>query len=1330
MSDSPAVTLPRSQLAPPPREDGRPCLTPVDVAARLAPYVPRVTLNWLAASSDAKHQRCKGTLLFVDVSGFTALTERLAARGKVGAEEITGVIGSVFGELLAIASAYGADLLKWGGDAVLLYFGDPDSAPRACRAAVLMSRAMTRIGRLRTSAGRVTLEVSIGAHSGGFDLYLLGKRHRELIVTGPAASVTARMEALASAGEVVVSPNTAALLDRGVLGEAKSGGVVIIGAPEADTVASLPVAPVAGLDVASLLPADTGLHLLSGIDEAEHRQATVAFLEFSGIDALTAGAGPDHVAACLDPVLTAVEDAAERYAVNFHETDIGPDGGKIVLVGGVPRVHGNDAERVLRAVHDVVAEHPRASPVKLRAGVNAGRVFVFSHDFGMAKRRIYAITGDAVNLTARVMGKSGPSQVWATEAALIKARNPFETEPVPPFRVKGKSEPVVASLVGAPRYADSEPIGDGLVFVGREAELEELLRRADAAAYSGGSLVQIIGPPGIGKSRLVSEAIDRWALSTLRVGCEEYGSATAYLPFRRIFRRLLGLADEAGPEIVEAELRRAVNELTPDLEPFIPLLADVVDVLVPSTRQVDELELRFRRVRLEQSVVQLLQAYLSAPSALVIEDVQHIDEASASLLERIALAAGGLPLLVVLTGELGGQPTPAETAAPRLVLEIEPLNGEAAVRLAGSTAATALSPTHIAAIVERADGNPLFLRELLRSAELAGGVENLPESLEPLLVAEIDRLLPSDRQILRAAAVLGSQFDRALLGEVLDSGNSIDELAWTRLRAFVAPMATGWRFAHGLMRDAAYEGLSFKRRKEMHGRAAQAIESRTPPDEAAELLSLHCLHAEHYERAWHYSRLAGDRARALWANVDAATFYGRALEAANHLRVPRSDVSAVAEALGDSCELTARYESSRRAYAKAKRLCHDDVDRVRLLRKLGVLHERQGRYQDALSSYTRGRRLLTEGSLAASAERAELDLASAGIRSRQDRYRECLRFATEAAREAERAHHRSGLAHALYLQHITSVDLGQANDDLAYRSLAIFEDLGDLVGQGNVLNNLGISAYYLGRWVPALDFYERSRDARARSGDVVGAATEENNIAEILSDQGTFEQARPLFDAAGTTWRAAGYRVGAALATSNLGRLEARAGEVARGRQLLEAALADFEEIHSPAFIAETQLRLAECQVFEGDSLSAERSLEKLLRFVRGRQGLELTEVAALRLLGTARALTELAADRREDFGAATSLLDEAIARSTALDSPYELALALAGRAVVRRLAGIGGATADRGRADEIFSELGVKLSVITWSCPGTGAPLHARQPEGVSSGSQAIGAASPTPDL
>ena len=713
---------------------------------------------------------------------------------------------------------------------------------------------------MRTSAGRVTLGVSIGAHSGGFDFYLVGDHHREFIITGPAATETARMEGIADAGEVVVSSATAARLEPGVLGGPKAEGVLVVEAPEAETAQPKLAPAISDADLASLVPASRRAHLTGGGEQSEHRQATVAFLEFSGIDSLTGEGGGEAVAASLGPLISATQESAERRGVYFHETDIGADGGKIVLIGGVPVVRGNDAERVLLAAHDVVSGHPPTSPVRLRAGVNAGRVFVFSHDFDVVGRRIFAVTGDAVNLAARVMGKSVAGQVVATEGALVRARNPFETQPLPPFNVKGKSQPVIAAALGRPRQAAAHDAVRDLPFAGREAEMAQVLAAATAAAEGAGSVIEVTGAPGIGKSRLITEAMDHWSLGTLRVACEEYESATPYLPFRRVLRRVLGLAEDTPHQIAAGVLRDAVRDLVPEMEAFLPLLAGVVDVPVPPTREDDELEPRFRRQRLELFVVRLLRAYLSAPSALVFEDAHAMDEASASLLGRIATEIGEWPLLVVLTRRREGGSPLGEGPRPALLLDLEPLAPEAAARLArsgggdGIGAATGLAPAQVAAIVTRADGNPLFLRELLRTALEAGGVDALPDSLEPLLVAQIDLLSPADRQVLRAAAVLGAHFDPPMVEELLESGARADEAAWARLGAFVAPTATGWRFAHGLMRDAAYEGLSFKRRRELHGRAAHAIEARASAEvagvaEAAELLSLHWLHAEQFRRS-------------------------------------------------------------------------------------------------------------------------------------------------------------------------------------------------------------------------------------------------------------------------------------------------------------------------------------------------------------------------------------------------------------------------------------------------------------------------------------------------
>src|SRR5512145_357811 len=183
----------------------------------LRPYVPNLLGSWHPTHDDDRHMQVEGSLAFVDISGFTMLTERLARRGKVGAEEMSDLLNATFAGLLEHARAEGGDLVKWGGDAVLLLFRGAEHASRACRSAFDMRATLRDLGTLRTSAGTVALRMSVGIHSGSFDFYLVGDpdRHRELLVAGPETSATAVMESIATAGQIVVSGATAHLLPHG-----------------------------------------------------------------------------------------------------------------------------------------------------------------------------------------------------------------------------------------------------------------------------------------------------------------------------------------------------------------------------------------------------------------------------------------------------------------------------------------------------------------------------------------------------------------------------------------------------------------------------------------------------------------------------------------------------------------------------------------------------------------------------------------------------------------------------------------------------------------------------------------------------------------------------------------------------------------------------------------------------------------------------------------------------------------------------------------------------------------------------------------------------------
>jgi tetratricopeptide (TPR) repeat protein len=772
---------------------------------------------------------------------------------------------------------------------------------------------------------------------------------------------------------------------------------------------------------------------------------------------------------------------------------------------------------------------------------------------------------------------------------LERSRTRFETV-AQPFLVKGKERAITAYGVGARTGVAEEERAQELPIVGRERELAELGAAVAAARLRQGQVAELVGEPGIGKSRLVEE------LKTLSVGftqlvarCDQYGMSVPYLPFRSLLRPLAGITESESATEAGARLKPWVEAVMPDFAPWLPLLAIPFDAEVPMTPETEEIEPAFRRERVFKTVEDFLLRVLVMPTLIVFEDTHWIDDASHSVLLHLVRSSEPRPWLLAITRRPQGLPFVDEPGDGHRLLELSALPDEETARLALAAAGeVALSEELLGEVSERSGGNPLFVRELVAASRADGGVAGLPETVETLITTRIDTLEPGDRFLLRNASVLGAHFELNLLADVLaDELEDVGDLdRWRRLGEFVAWEGTNTlRFRHDLFRTVAYEGLSFRRRREIHGRVGTVLEHRAGEDAAdlAPLLSLHFLHAEDYERAWRYSAAVGERAQRRSANVDAAELFQRALVAAEHLELPTAEVARVAEALGDVCELAARYEEAGDAYLRARELTEDGLARSRLMRKEGILRERLGSYPEALDWYGRGLEALDAAAGDDGlASRVQLELGTAGVKFRQGHFGEGIEWSARAAEHAERADDRAGLGHAYYLLHLNYMSLGERDEEHARLALPLLEEAGDLVLQSNLVNNLGIEAYYAGRWDEASDLYRRSGELSGRAGDVVNVARAQNNEGEIVSDQGKLAEAEALFLEARRVWRAARYPVGIALATSNLGRVAARAGRFDEALELLAEALTLFEALGSEALVHETEARRAECLVLAG----------------------------------------------------------------------------------------------------------------------------------------------------
>ena len=279
-----------------------------------------------------------------------------------------------------------------------------------------------------------------------------------------------------------------------------------------------------------------------------------------------------------------------------------------------------------------------------------------------------------------------------------------------------------------------------------------------------GGVITITGATGMGKSRLAFEALEGTSAQVIVVRAEPYGAASAYRVFRDPVRRLLGLERDT-PEAMGQALLATLGKVAPDLLPMAPLLADVVQVDVPSTPEVDQLDPQYRPDRLADAVVRLVDGMMPGPLVLVAEEAHWADGASARLLDRIAAASSGRPwaVIAVRRGEDGGFAPAAGTH-----VTLEPLPADVMERLViAATEATPLRPHEIAAVVDRAQGNPLFVEEVTRVALSTGSLDTLPESVQAAMSAQIDLLHPDARRVLRYCAVLGRSFRVEVLRRTL-----------------------------------------------------------------------------------------------------------------------------------------------------------------------------------------------------------------------------------------------------------------------------------------------------------------------------------------------------------------------------------------------------------------------------------------------------------------------------------------------------------------------------------------------------------------------------------
>jgi class 3 adenylate cyclase/tetratricopeptide (TPR) repeat protein len=640
---------------------------------------------------------------------------------------------------------------------------------------------------------------------------------------------------------------------------------------------------------------------------------------------------------------------------------------------GAPEAHEDDPERAVRAAFRALA----ASGGALRIGVETGPAVL--GPLGGGGRVEYGAVGEVVGQAAALQASAGPGSALVGPVTRATTEHLFSWGASAPVAA-GAAMLTAASLGGPRPRATGRRLRPGGPLVGRQAELAALSAALHEAAHGHGSVVLVTGEPGLGKTRLAREGRRRAPRGTawLEGRCASYASSTPYGLYQHLLANWAGVTPDQPASAVRPALERTLAPIRGD--DLFPLLARMMG-LAPGAAlgRMGPGELQRETFAAWRSVVSRLTA--AAPVVLVLEDLHWADPTSLRLTLDLARLTPARRLLVLATSRADGELAALDQAAGPLVhrIALGPLPGAAEEELARFLLGEGAGREVLDAVLDSADGNPLFLEERLTSLLESGAMVReeggwqisaaagrpVPQALERLVRSRVDRLGPAARDAVRLASVLGTEFPFSLLAAVGTAEGPLEpalaELCARDLLQAVAGQEGPepvYRFRHSLIQEATYNGLLRAERRQLHARTAWALEAAAGgrTDELAAVLGRHFAAAGETDRALRYFELAGDHATASFANDEAISSFRSALALAGEGEAAVELQAKLANVLWR----TGRRGQAREAFQAALRMvaADDTLRRAHLLTRLGRLEVADSHFAEAWAAYDAAEELL------------------------------------------------------------------------------------------------------------------------------------------------------------------------------------------------------------------------------------------------------------------------------------------------------------------------------------------------------------------------------------
>jgi class 3 adenylate cyclase/tetratricopeptide (TPR) repeat protein len=701
-----------------------------------------------------------GTVLFADLSDFTALTETFFRElgPKRGVERLTLQLNAIYGALIDCVIAERGSVVGFSGDALTCWFAG-DSGRRAAQAAV---RIQQRMHEWRTIAITdhltASFAVKIGLVHGPVRRFVVGDpqiRYLD-VLAGSILQQVMQAEQYARRGEIIASSAViAALGAAAILDDWRQPEFAVLSGLSS----TIPVEPWPAIDPAlpnvatqPWLLGPVYAHITSVQSQflAEIRPLVALFFSFTGLDYdADAAAG-----AKLDALTRRVQHIVAQVEGTLLHLVLGDKGQYFYAVFGAPLAHEDDSVRAVRAALQIQALPSEFSDITaVHIGISQGRMLVGS--YGNAMYRTYSALGDEVNVAARLMQHAAPGQILISQHVADATAAAFSIAPQPPLTIKGKQAPLPVALVQGLRRQSADPPARSSrpPLVGRDPELSRIDAYLDQIQAGQGQLVVLEGDAGVGKSHLTRAVLDLAAGAGVRSvfsACQSTDQHSAYTPWRQILFSMFALQEDASAIDSPRQQRRlsinrildAVNELNPAWLERVPLLSDVLELAIPDNATTSGFDARLRQEAVYSFIADLIRMWTRAqPLLIIIEDAHWLDETSLTGVLTLGPLLADIPLLLLIT-----QRPPTQVAPPPLGplyglehcarLPVHELTPSGVAALIGQRLQSKPPQLLVDIIQSRTQGNPFFVEELLATFRESGrlilqpdGAWTLAESL-------------------------------------------------------------------------------------------------------------------------------------------------------------------------------------------------------------------------------------------------------------------------------------------------------------------------------------------------------------------------------------------------------------------------------------------------------------------------------------------------------------------------------------------------------------------------------------------------------------------------